>query len=443
MSIVTQHTRGAGLVASERDDLVPRDPAARATWCRALGLQAVVYGTPAALQYAQLCAQVLAPGAPGRLAAFRHERIPAGPDFGAFRAPNVDTLYSNAWLDLRGGPAELRLPAFGDRYATVQVLDAHSNAANVNARTHPGASRFWLVSTGWDGEAPAGVTVVRVATDLVWLLLRIQVVDDDLGAVHRLQDAVQLRGSPSVDDLGPVVDADAVEQDWRVFYRALDAALRLGGVPVQDWPSVRPFAALGLLGPGRWDPTDLDEATANALADSFAAAQEILRASRPQLGQSTGTGWTRVRDKGAHGHNVLARAVMNHVGLAANLAEENTSFNTHVDVDGAPLAGSGGPYRLTFDTSPPAQAFWSVTLYHVETGRLYANSLGRYSLGSASPLLVATDGPVGMTIAHRDPGEGPWLPCPEADFYLVLRIYAPGDAARDGTWLPAPVVPLG
>lgn len=438
MNVRTHDTAGTGLVAAPHDDLVPRDPDARRTWCSAVGMAAVVYGTPAALQYAQFSTQVLAHGATAGLARFVHERTPAGPEFRGFRAPNVDTLYSNAWLDLRGGPTELRLPDFGGRYFTVQVLDAHSNATNVNARTHGGATRVWLVSARWDGEAPAGVPVVRVTTDLVWLLLRIQVVGDDLAAVHRLQDAVTLSASPPADDLGPAVDPDEVERDWRTFYRALDAALRLGGFPVEEWAHVRQFRALGLLGPQRWDASALDAATAGAVERSFAAAQAVLRESRPQLGSPTGTGWTRVRDKGAHGHNFLARAVMNHVGLGANVAEENTSFNTHVDVDGVSLTGGRGPYRLTFDTPPPAHAFWSVTLYHVETGRLYANDLDRYSLGSAA---LGTAGPVGMTVAHEDPGEGPWLPCPDGAFYLILRIYAPGDAARDGTWLPAPVVP--
>jgi hypothetical protein len=440
VNVPTHDTTCTGLVMSPHDDLVPRDPDARASWCAALGMQAVVYGTPAALQYAQLSEQVLAPSAPSGLAAFVHERTPAGPDFRGFRAPNVDTLYSNAWLDLRGGPTELVLPDFGDRYFTVQVLDAHSNTSNVNARTHRGVRRVWLVSTRWTGEAPAGVAVLRVSTDLVWLLLRIQVVGD-LDAVHRLQDAVTLTGSTCTDDLGPVVDPDTVETDWRVFYRALDAALRLGGVPASEWAHVRPFTALGLLGPEPWDDAALDEATAGALEDSFLAAQAVLRASRPQLGEATGTGWTRVRDKGAHGHNFLARAVMNHVGLGANLTGENTSFNTHVDAAGAPLAGCSGPYCLAFDTPPPAHAFWSVTLYHVDTGRLYANVLDRYSVGSASAE-HAGGGPVRITIAHDDPGEGAaWLPCPEGTFYLILRIYAPGDAARDGTWLPAPVTP--
>ncbi|GAA4789459.1 DUF1254 domain-containing protein [Actinomycetospora chlora] len=447
MGVPTDDLAGTGVGRSGRDDLVPHDAAGRAAWCGALGLQAVVWGTPAVLQYAQMSEQVLAPGAPGRLATFAHERTPAGPDFAGFRAPNVDTLYSNAWLDLRAGPAELHLPAFGDRYATVQVVDAHSNAGNISRRTVGDDRRFWLVPARWRGEAPAGVTVVPVGTDIVWLLLRIQVLGDDLAAVHRLQDAVTLTGARSLDDPVPIVGADEVEEDWRAFYRGLDAVLRLNGVPADEWAHVRQFRALGLLGPEPWDEAALDEVTAGALQDSFARAQSLLRAGRPLLGTPTGTGWTRVRDKGAHGHNVLARAVMNHVGLGANVAEENTSFNTHVDADGVGLAGARAPYRLVLPTPPPARAFWSVTLYHVETGRLYADPQGRHSLGGAAADPGDDSGPVEMVIAHEDTGATSWLPCPQGAFYLILRIYSPGAAVVDGSWVPpgvaaaAPPVP--
>jgi hypothetical protein len=420
------------------DDILPVDAESRASWIAALGLQATIYATPAVLQYAQMCEQVLHPGASGRMASFSHERVPAGPDFHAFRAPNVDTLYSNAWVDLHDEPVELRLPAFGERYFTVQVVDAYSNSINISARTFgAAAARYWLVSPEWQGKAPSEVTVVRVSTTIVWLLMRIQVIDGDLDAVHELQDRVALTGSAPRAGLGPAVSADAVEDDWRAFYRAFDAVLRLNAFPRDEWAHVRQFRSLGLLGSEPWDETTLDAATATAMERSFVTAQSILRSARAQLGVPTGTGWTRVLDKGAHGHNFLARAVMNHVGLGANVVEENTSFNTHVDSAGQKLAGRNGPYVLEFAVQPPQTAFWSVTLYHAETGHLYANSVHRHALGSAA--FADGGGPARLVLSHADPGTANWLPCPESAFYLILRIYSPGEEVVAGSWLPAPV----
>lgn len=423
-----------GPTPSSRPDIVPAREDARATWTRALAVQATVFGTPAVLQYAQMSDQVLRPDAPGRMGVFTHQRTAAGPDFQAFRAPNVDTLYSTAWLHVGSEPVELVLPDFGGRYFTVQVVDAYSNSVNVSARTVGAARRVWMVRSDWSGQTPEGVPVLRVATPVTWLLMRIQVLDGDVTAVHDLQDRVTLTGGGIGVDSPPV--SDDVEQDWRAFFRALDAALRLNGFPREEWALVRQFAALGLLGERPWTAESLDDATAGAMASGFHAAQEVLRSSRAQLGVPTGTGWTRVLDKGAHGHNFLARAVMNHVGLGANVVEENTSFNTYVDGAGRPLAGRTGPYVVEFADPPPQTAFWSVTMYHADTGRLVANPLDRHALGSAA---FGEGGPVRLVISPTDPGEAGWLPCPEGEFFLVLRIYRPGRAVVTGQWLPTPV----
>src|ERR1700716_4466228 len=43
-------------------------------------------------------------------------------------APNTDTLYAVAPLDLRGGPYALTLPAIPDRYYSFQLLSAYTDS---------------------------------------------------------------------------------------------------------------------------------------------------------------------------------------------------------------------------------------------------------------------------------------------------------------------------
>lgn len=434
---------------STRADLVPRDGTARRSVAHAAAFDAVVYGLPAAYQYAQMCRQYAETGVP--TGQFVHERRLAAPGFAAFRVPNVDTLYSNAWLDLREGPVAIDLPDFGDRYFTLNLLDAFGNASNISRRTVGPAREVWLVAPGDDAGVPDDAVRLRVASRLMWVLMRIQVRGDDLAEIHRLQDSVLLRpvrggrgvaaGATSV--VGEVVDPDAVVTDWEAFFHAMDGALRLGGVPADETALVRRFAVLGLAGTTAFRPGLLDEETRAGAASGFAAAMGVIDACRPQLGEPVPAGWTKVCDKGAHGANFLSRAVMNHVGLAANVVEENTSFNTYVDGEGRPLDGAAGGYLLTMERPPPAGAFWSVTLYD-DSGFLVPSAIDRSSVGSATPgLLLDVDGSVTVSISAEDPGVGAnWLPAPRGRFFLVLRIYEPLADALSGAWLPGPVRPV-
>ena len=42
--------------------------------------------------------------------------------------PNNDTLYATCQIDLTGGPVTLTIPPSGDRYVSLQLMDAWSNS---------------------------------------------------------------------------------------------------------------------------------------------------------------------------------------------------------------------------------------------------------------------------------------------------------------------------
>ncbi|MCX0269164.1 DUF1254 domain-containing protein [Nocardia zapadnayensis] len=435
------------LTASSRPDIAPADPGAREPLARALSLQAVVYGLPSAYQYASMCAQCAPTGDDNlwTLNEFRHSRQLAGPSYQAFRVPNVDTLYSNAWLDLTQGPALLDLPDFGPRYYTLNFLDAYSNASNISARTHPGRHRFLIATTDWTGPVPPGRTLFRVTTPLMWILMRIQAFGaDDLTNVHKLQNAARIQHDD--DDrhrTWPVLSQTHVETSPKAFLSALDTSLRINGVPARDAAHVRQFRFLGLCADDR-TPGNLDGPSDHGVRAGFHDAMQLLAQSRPLLGEPIGAGWTQVLDKGAHGDNFLARAVMNFVGLAANVVEENCSYNTYADANGDPLTGAGDrAYRINVTDPPPAEAFWSITLYEADTGRLYDAPNARYSVGSGTGPERPTppDGPTAITVSTEPPTDAStWLPCPPRPFFLVLRMYQPTAAATTGGWRPPPVL---
>lgn len=428
--------------APTRDpDIVPADPGAASLLASALALEATLYGMPAVLQYAQMCAQALV--GEGGLNHFVHRPGLAGPDHHEFRVPNVDTLYSYAWLYLSRGAVGLHLPDFGDRYFTLNLFDAHGNATNVSLRTHGrGPHRVLLTTAAWDGQCPEGYERVGVSTPLMWALLRVQVRGPAeapaLTELRRGVEVIPLGGPASVPDW-PAVGAGEVESDWTAFWRALDTVLDLCGVPVEELAHVRRFQTVGL-GAGGFRPEELPAPVLEGIAEGYRRAFELVRSARAQLGVPAGPGWTRVAHKGRHGYNYTARAVMNHVGLGANVVEENTSFNTYVDATGERLDAARGTYVMRLAPPPEVAHFWSVTLYDSDSGQVIPNVLDRYSVGSGTTVRQAPDGSVEVTISVDEPaGADNWLPAPRAPFFLVLRCYGPLGDVLNGAWVPAPV----
>jgi hypothetical protein len=115
------------------------------------------------------------------------------------------------------------------------------------------------------------------------------------------------------------------------------------------------------------------------------------------------------------------------------------------DAEGQPLHGDNR-YVLHFPEgqAPPADAFWSVTLYDAD-GFQVANSLNRFALSSWMPLTYNADGSLDLIFSNTSPGPGKesnWLPAPKGPFNLLLRLYAPAPEALNGKWNPPAVTKI-
>jgi hypothetical protein len=108
----------------------------------------------------------------------------------------------------------------------------------------------------------------------------------------------------------------------------------------------------------------------------------------------------------------------------------------------------GGEHRyvMRFERGklPPANAFWSLTLYDTDFF-FVPNALNRYELSQRNTFLTNPDGSIDLYFQADSPGkdkEANWLPAPKGKFDLVLRIYAPRTtppSILDGSWRPPPV----
>jgi hypothetical protein len=422
-------------------DVLPKDPVARTALARAVAMDAVIYGLPSVLQYREMFAQAVDRTGPRFVGfnRFAHDRDLAGPGYKAFKTPNSDTLYSNAWLDLTGGPVLIETPDVPLKYYTLNFLDMFSNASNIGTRTFGSrAGRYLVAPAAWTGEPPAGARLFRVATPHAWILMRVFAqTPSEVAVARRVQDGVKITPLAPSGDRGAYPPPDA--ETAFGFFEVLDQVLRTDGHPEQEDALVYRFRAIGIGGPQPFDPARLDAETRAGMEAGFDDAMKVIVASRAQLGAPTGTGWSRV-EKARYGFNYLSRATVNYVGLGANVDTENLSFNTFTDGQGEQLDGSKGDYALSFKP-PPVNAFWSVTLYDAATFALHPNELQRYLINDRTPGLKANgDGSIDLRIQHARPREAAnWLPAPDRPFYLVVRSYLPKPEMISGGWRPEPV----
>jgi hypothetical protein len=117
-----------------------------ASEARALGRQAYLYGFPllSFLRVQATQTSVRCPDANGDAPtnSFSTANRLAKPSDRTVVAPNVDTLYSLAHLDLGRGPVVLSHPAMGHRYFVFELLDPYTNVIGyIGTRTTGPAHR--------------------------------------------------------------------------------------------------------------------------------------------------------------------------------------------------------------------------------------------------------------------------------------------------------------
>lgn len=415
---------------------------------RAAG-EAYVYGLPLLMVDLTREQAALGTGPENRL--LRVRRFPDASFKGVVR-PNVDTLYTTAFIDMALGPWVFEMPANDQRYEVMAFMDAWTNvfAAPGTRVSGTGGGRYLLAGPTWQGVVPEGLQLLRSPTRIVWLIGRTQTLGAaDYPVVHRLQDGLTLRRlseSPSTEPswqrgrepaLPPWQQLRAMETV--ALFNRLAALMRDNPPAAVDAPMLARLAVLGVV-PGqplRWGPLD----RACAALGRWVADYQLARAlAQPRAAVG---GWvTPPANLGQYGEDYATRAAVAIVGLGANLPADAIYPQARVDAQGAALHGSHR-YRLHFKAGglPPVRAFWSVTVYGADDF-LIDNPLQRHALGDRDPLRFNADGSLDLWIQAESPGaerQANWLPVRAgAPFVLNARLYWPKPEALSGAWqMPA------
>ncbi len=377
-------------------------------------------------------------------------------------APNADTLYSSAFLDVSKEPYIVSIPDEGDRYYLMPMLDAYTNVFQVPGKRTTGdkAQTYAITGPGWKGTLPEGVTEYKSPTSMVWILGRTYCTGtpEDYNAVHAIQDKYKLVPlsaygkdyTPPKGKVDPAIDMktavrEQVNKMDAPSYFKLMAALMKDNPPAKaDAPIVEKMAKIGIVPGQDFDASKLDPAVAKALPGVSKSGVEKIMAYFNKAGTEV-NGWQIMTKTGEYGTEYLRRAFVTAIGLGANRPQDAVYPTSIVDGAGKPLNGAN-KYVMHFakGETPPVQGFWSLTMYD-ENYFFVANPLNKYTVSPRNELKANADGSIDLYLQNESPGkdmESNWLPAPKGGFILMLRLYWPNEkdpTILNGSWKPPAV----
>jgi len=428
-----------------------------------LATDAYIFGYPLVTMEMtrRIMTNVAAPeGNRGPMGQFVRARTYPNATFRDVTAPNADTLYTTAWIDVDAEPWVFSIPDMKGRYFLVPMIDGWTNVFQVPGKrtTGTGAQTYAITGPRWKGNLPAGVKEYQSPTNLVWILGRIYCTGtpEDYAAVHEAQDQFKLvplssygkAYAPPAGTVNPSIDMKTAvreqvnQMDAKAYFGLLAQLMKTNPPAAADAPELAKFARIGIVPGQDFDPSKLDADFATRIPkvafDRIAAQFKVNKEVKDI------NGWAYTTKTGLYGTDYLMRAFITAFGLGANRPQDAIYPMSTKDRDDKAYDGSG-KYVMHFPKGdlPPVNGFWSLTMYD-SAFFFVANPINRYSISARQNLKPNADGSIDLYIQHVSPGpdkEANWLPAPSGKFQLMLRMYWPKEndpSILNGSWkIPA------
>lgn len=372
--------------------------------------------------------------------------------------PNNDTLYIGSMLDLRNDAVILEMPAFDSQYVSLMVT-AYDHYVNVPMSTRQGDFAkpekilFYSARTkGYNGEPVKGIDrVFEASGDFISAIFRVMPHVNDTDRFNRIMKQMQsvklltlseFRGGKAkpIDDIQfPAVgktDFDVFENNLLEVMQFVFNHTTFDPNDELDRELLAAYKPLGVE-PGKTYDADkvakIDGKRFKAIAQKVQKNQ-FARAQDPEVTKKYGMSIFHPKGKMPL-HLLILQSVTGPIGLPA----EEAMYPPVVSSDGQPMnAQHDYVIHMTKDELPPAQAFWSLTLYDTKNGFFIPNEQKKYSVGENAGMKLNNDGGIDIYVSAKKPEGVPsenWLPINRKDenIDIVLRVYVP-DFEKMKTW---------
>lgn len=364
-------------------------------------------------------------------------------------APNYDTLYSIAWLNLKQQPQIIHVPKVKDRYFVIPLMSPYTedfkNLGTVNG-TKPGD--YAVVGPDQKNvKLPKGVKRIKSKYNRAWIIQRtyIDYTDPkDFKRVHKIQNEITLtplnkygkKGWKPKTPKNPdtTVNTPAMPTGL-TFFDKLGKQLAKFPPPAEDQAELDKFAPIGV-GPGL-EPSEnpnLSPDTIRGMTDAVTngptSVRNDLRAM--YLAGFAAHNGSLVTPTGNYGTDYSRRAIVTTVGLGALVPTEAIYPFALTDHSLAPLTGTKKyVMHIPAGQLPPVDGFWSVTLYDND-GFMVPNPIDRFVINDRTDLAENADGSIDIYLQSTEPTDPKqaqnWLPTPAgANYRLIWRLYDAGD----------------
>ena len=221
-------------------------------------------------------------------------------------APNADTLYSLAWLDL-SEPQVFSHPDMGNRFYLFEMVDLWMSdlKASPSKRTADGkAANYLMTGPGWKGTVPEGMRHIPIATRYMVILGRTYAdgTEQDYKTVNALQSQYKITplsawGKPYTPESPPVnpnpgfsmtdnpqavILAMGTEGYFNLMAKLME---NIAPAAAGDSPMLARMAKIGIVPGQPFAMSKLDPAVQAALKDTPQAALKKIESNKKYLGR--------------------------------------------------------------------------------------------------------------------------------------------------------------
>lgn len=352
---------------------------------------------------------------------------------------NNDTLHLQGWLDVSAEPVIVSVPDMDKgRYWILHTMDmGHYTTSMIGSRTRgTKGGHFMFASRTWKGDVPASVTeVIRVDSDILKLMGRIMATSpEDTKVALRYMDDWNIRTlSAYLGEPGPKATVhhwpDPAKTNW---LQRVNVVLCEGDMGTADKKWLDQYKDIGLA-PCKTDFT-AEQLAAAKKGEELGSAH--LKALLPKMTSSEGLLGTRAELQNQQ-RDLFAEGTL--IGQWGLPPEESVYLQALKGSDGQNINGAHGKkYRMHFK-APTVSQFWSFTVYGSDNMLMAHNELNRHSRGDRT-LKPDADGMYTIDLSAKGDANNPnWLPIPEKDAYIIMRLYGPDKAIREGKY-PMPTL---